>query len=83
MITGMWNGTVDFDPDPGNIFNVSSNNNSRSRFLAKYDANGNFVAAKNVGNAVGNLPSSQDGQSGLGCDDDGNVYMSGFLWNSF
>lgn len=82
FITGMWNGTVDFDPDPGNIFNLSSNNNSRSRFLAKYDANGNFIAAKNVGNAVGNLPSSQDGQSGLGCDDDGNVYMSGFYGTS-
>ncbi len=82
FITGMWNGTIDFDPDPGNIFNVSSNNSSRSRFLAKYDPNGNFIAAKNVGNAVGNLPSSQDGQSGLGCDDNGNVYMSGFYGTS-
>ena len=82
FITGMWNGTVDFDPDSVNTFNVSSNNNSRSRFLAKYDTNGNFSAAKNVGNAVGSLPSSQDGQSGLGCDDDGNVYMSGFYGTS-
>src|SRR4030095_3435142 len=82
FIYGMWNGTVDFNPDPGIIDNLSSNNNSRSRFLAKYDPDGNFIAAKNVGNAVGSLPSSQDGQSGLGCDADGNVYMGGFYGTS-
>ena len=82
FITGMWNGTIDFNPDPVVVNNLSSNNNSRSRFLAKYDAAGNYIEAKNVGNAVGTLPSSQDGQSGLGCDADGNVYMSGFYGTS-
>ncbi len=82
FITGMWNGTIDFDPDSVLVYNLSSNNNSRSRFLAKYDPDGIFLAAKNVGNAVGYLPSSQDGQSGLGCDADGNVYMGGFYGTS-
>ena len=82
FITGMWNGTIDFNPDSVISNPLTSNNNSRSRFLAKYDPDGNYIAARNVGNAVGYLPSSQDGQSGLGCDADGNVYMGGFYGTS-
>lgn len=82
FITGMFGSSVDFDPHPVNTATISAPGNARARFLAKYDAAGNFIAVKQVGNAVGNLPSSQDGQSGLGCDADGNVYMSGFYGTS-
>jgi hypothetical protein len=82
FITGMFGSTVDFDPHPVNTASITAPGSARARFLAKYDASGNFIAVKHVGNAVGNLPSSQDGQSGLGCDADGNVYMSGFYGTS-
>lgn len=82
FLTGMFASTADFNPSPSATFSLSSWSSGRSRFLAKYDPAGNFIAAKNVGNAVGNLPSSQDAQTGLGCDADGNVYMSGFYGTS-
>jgi hypothetical protein len=82
FLTGFFLGNVDFDPDSTGIFIVGGGLSARSRFLAKYDRNGHFLYAKNVGNAVGTLPSSQDGQTGLGCDRDGNVYMSGFYGTS-
>ena len=82
FLTGMFGSTVDFDPSPGNSATISSSGSNRSRFLAKYDASGNFIAVKHVGGAVGSLPSSQDGQSGLGCDAAGNVYMCGFYGTS-
>lgn len=81
FLTGMFGSTVDFDPS-ANTNSISSPGSNRSRFLAKYDPDGNFIAVKHVGNAVGSLPSSQDGQSGLGCDAAGNVYMCGFYGTS-
>jgi hypothetical protein len=82
FLTGMFGSTVDFDPSPGNSATISSSGSNRSRFLAKYDVSGNFIAVKHVGGAVGSLPSSQDGQAGLGCDAAGNVYMCGFYGTS-
>ena len=82
FITGFWSGTADFNPDPVVTNNLSSGSGVRSRFLAKYDPDGNYLAAKNIGNSVGTLPSSRDAQTGLGCDSDGNVYVSGFYGTS-
>ncbi len=82
FITGMFGNTVDFDPDLVNTASISSSGNNRARFLAKYAPDGDFIEVKHVGGAVGSLPSSQDGQSGLDCDADGNVYMSGFYGTS-
>jgi len=82
FMTGMFGGSVDFDPDAVNTAIISASGNNRARFLVKYDPAGNFIAVRHIGNAVGGLPSSQDGQSGIACDADGNVYVSGFYGTS-
>ncbi|MCW5924314.1 MAG: T9SS type A sorting domain-containing protein [Saprospiraceae bacterium] len=50
--TGWFSGTVDFDPDPFDIFNLTSAGSS-DIFISKLDDAGNFVWAKRIGgNAV-------------------------------
>lgn len=46
-ISGYFRNTVDFNPGPG-VFNLSSPGALNS-FVAKYDANGNFIWAKKIG----------------------------------
>ncbi len=60
-VIGSFRDTVDFDPGPGtaNLFSGS--------FMAKYDANGNYIWAKNMGCA------SLD----IGLDGNNNIYITG------
>jgi uncharacterized protein (DUF2249 family) len=48
-LTGLYSGTVDFDPGPS-TYNLQSNGNY-GNFLMKLDASGNFVWAKDLGGA--------------------------------
>lgn len=69
-ITGYFEGTADFDPGPG-IVSLMAVGSGRDFFFAKYDANGNYVWAKNLKNGL-----SDDGNS-LTLDTLGNVYLTG------
>ncbi|MCB0408607.1 MAG: SBBP repeat-containing protein [Flavobacteriales bacterium] len=70
FITGYFIGTVDFDPS-GNTANLTSAG-AEDIFLAKYDANGNYLWAINAGSIDG----SNFGY-GVVTDPSGNVYISG------
>ncbi len=68
-ITGVYNGTIDFDPGP-NTFNLMSSN-AGSMYILKLDASGNFVWAKDV--------SGSFYISGLSIklDNSANIYITG------
>lgn len=70
-VSGEFTGSsVDFDPGP-NTATLSAMNGRV--FFAKYDANGNYVWAKNFGN----LFSPEDATS-IAVDNLGNVYLTGY-----
>ncbi|HPS83048.1 MAG TPA: T9SS type A sorting domain-containing protein [Bacteroidales bacterium] len=48
LVTGKFQGTVDFDPDSG-VFNLIANGTGDEIFVAKYDSNGSFIWAKSFG----------------------------------
>ena len=68
-VTGVFEGTVDFDPGNG-IANLSSAGNA-DIFFAKYDTTGNYVYAKRLGGA------SFVNCNSLVVDRIGNVYITG------
>lgn len=68
-VTGLFNGTADFDPGAG-VFNLVSNG-IEEVFISKLDAFGNFVWAKAVGN------SGYDYGIGIFADMVGNIYTTG------
>jgi hypothetical protein len=74
LLTGFFNGTVDFDPGAGtaNLTSVGIND----IFLAKYDASGNYLWAKGMG-GTGN-----DAGVSLALDGTGNVYVAGVFINT-
>ncbi len=65
--TGMFSGTVDFDPGVG-IYNLNGNYDV---FISKLDASGNFIWAKTMGNFA-----SEQGMS-ITIDNSGNIYTTG------
>ncbi|MCU0436341.1 MAG: SBBP repeat-containing protein [Raineya sp.] len=67
--TGNFQGTVDFDPNTG-IVNLTSAGSS-DIFISKLDASGNFVWAKRLGAASGDVGNS------IVVDASGNVYTTG------
>lgn len=67
--TGYFSGTPDFDPGPG-VVNLPSSG-PYNIFLVKYDINGNYVFAKNIGG-----PDSELGNA-LALDGSGNIYIAG------
>lgn len=71
-ITGVFQGTIDFDPGPG-ITNLSSNNSSTDIFICKLDISGNFIWAKKLGG-----PSADCGFS-IDVDFSGNIYLEGLF----
>lgn len=70
-ITGVFSGTVDFDPGVG-IHNMISNG-VRDVFISKVDSSGNFMWAKQLGGA------SEDFGLCIAVDSDKNVYTSGLF----
>src|ERR1041385_6107721 len=70
-ITGLFTGTVDFDPSGAAIFNLTSNSFSNDIFVCKLNSAGNFVWAKDMG-GPGN-----DYASSVTLDASGNIYTTG------
>lgn len=69
--TGSFEGTVDFDPSPGNFTLTSSG--LADIFLLKLDVSGNFVWAKQMGG------SKNDYGHSVSVDGTGNVYSTGMF----
>jgi hypothetical protein len=70
-ITGYFQGTADFDPGAGTALLTSIG--GADIFFAKYDSNGNYFWAKNIGST-----SSEEGYS-IALDGLGNCYISGYF----
>lgn len=70
-VAGFMNGTVDFDPS-STIANLVSSGKD-DIFIAKYDAAGNYIWAKNMGGTYGESAQS------LAIDSKGNLFISGFF----
>ena len=69
--TGLFSGTVDFDPGAGTA-NLTSTSLAADVFVSKLDSAGNFVWARNMGG------SARDEGHGIAVDSSGNVYTTGF-----
>lgn len=67
--TGIFAGTIDFDPGNGTS-NLTSNGNA-DIFIQKLDANGDFIWAKSFGGIYGDFSTS------LAIDHNGNIYTTG------
>jgi hypothetical protein len=80
FVTGYFTGTIDFNPGIG-INNLTAKSNNGDIFVAKYDANGNYLWAFNMG-GNGNLGSqgynSNQGGS-ITADANGNIFVTGFF----
>tara|TARA_B100000809_G_scaffold46556_1_gene40978 strand:- start:1902 stop:4799 length:2898 start_codon:yes stop_codon:yes gene_type:complete len=73
LVTGYFNGIVDFDPGPG-VYNLIANWNE-DVFIQKLDSGGNFIWARSFGG------SGYDWGYDLETDDSGNIYTTGrFQW---
>ena len=70
--TGIFNGTIDFDPGVG-IYNLTCVG-SEDVFILKLDVNGNFIWAKNIG---GNVTSSAISVY-IAIDGSNNIYITGY-----
>ena len=66
--------SVDFDPGPG-TYNLTSNGGDDC-FVLKLDTGGNFLWARSFGSSL------DDDIYSLDVDDFGNVYSTGFFWNT-
>ncbi len=76
-VTGLFGNTVDFDPGIG-VAELVSYNSIRSMFLAKYDADGNYIYAIAV--SIENyLPSYSIHSNSVAVDSNGNAYITGYL----
>jgi hypothetical protein len=69
-ITGIFSGTIDFDPVPsvGELTALGVNDS----FICKLDANGNFLWAKQLGS-----PNSYVNSYSITLDNEGNIYTTG------
>ena len=72
-ITGMFNGTADFNPGTGvfNLTNFSGANGYYDMFILKLDSNGNFLWAKQLGGIEWDIVYS------LSLDAAANIYVTG------
>ncbi|HRF19894.1 MAG TPA: SBBP repeat-containing protein, partial [Chitinophagaceae bacterium] len=70
-VTGVFQGTVDFDPGAGTVSLTSAG--SYDVLFAKYDADGNYVYAKALGGT------GSDFGNGIAVDGSGNVYVTGYF----
>jgi hypothetical protein len=70
-ITGIFRNTTDFDPGPG-VFELEMVDSGRDAFIAKLDADGNFVWAKRFGSE------DHEDPRGIAVDDEGNAMIVGY-----
>ncbi|MBI2968117.1 MAG: SBBP repeat-containing protein [Bacteroidetes bacterium] len=73
LVTGSFRNIVDFDPGPGTADLTSVGGATPDIFFAKYDANGNYVWAKNIGST------DYDEGYSIAVDSTGNVFITGFF----
>ena len=71
FITGSFQSAADFDPGPGTA--ILASNGAEDVFLAKYDANGNYLWAKSIGSSL------DDVGYGIEVDKNGNVLVTGYF----
>ena len=69
-VTGYFTGTLDFDPS-ANVYNLTSNG-QYDTYLAKYDASGSIIWAKNFGGNENDFPTA------MAIDHLNNIYFTGF-----
>lgn len=72
-VTGVFQGTADFDPGDA-VFNLTSAG-GLDIFIVKLTAEGDFVWAKNFSGT------EYEESNGIGTDSEGNVYISGYFYN--
>jgi len=72
--TGVFTGTVDFDPGQGSFNLSTASAGNGDIFLSKLDASGNFVWAKNLGGEEAHA---------IALDNIGNIYVGGSGYNSW
>lgn len=71
LVTGIFFGTVDFDPGPGEKKLVSAGN--EDVFILKLGPNGDFLWAKKIGG------STNDYSNAILTDNTGNIYLNGYF----
>jgi len=71
-LTGVFWGTIDFDPGVG-VFNMTGPINTNSQFILKTDALGNFIWAQKIAGSPNTVPLS------LNIPVSGNIYTTGFF----
>ena len=71
VLSGKFENTVDFDPSSG--FGLLSANGQSDAFLAKYDANGNYLWRKKIGG------SGSDGGYSLAVDPFNDILLTGYF----
>lgn len=72
FITGMFFGTVDFDPGVG-VANITPVPYGCNVYIAKYDINGNYLWAKNI------PITASYGGGGIAIDASNNVFITGYF----
>jgi len=72
--TGLFHGTVDFDPGAGT--NNLTSAGSEDIFISKLDAAGNFLWAKSMGGT------STDISTAIAVDGSGNIYTTGYFYGT-
>ncbi|AEA45202.1 SBBP repeat-containing protein [Fluviicola taffensis] len=75
FLTGYFDGTIDFDPHPVSVFDMTSQYNASDIFVCKLDTDGNFGWAKQF---TGTQMRGGVGY-GIAIDGSGNVYSTGTI----
>lgn len=71
LVTGIFEGTVDFDPGPG-VFNLTSNGDY-DIFVAKYSPSGTFISAFSIGGVLRDAPYY------ISTDNQNNILLTGYF----
>ncbi len=70
-LTGIFSGSVDFDPSPNKAFKLTSASGKSSTFVAKYAPNGSFLWA------VQTTGANNAGANGIAVNKDGSIWVGG------